>query len=141
MAEKPAYGGNMLLFSSPWNKVPSFRLFPATLECPFTEAIYDRIQRVLVVISKIPVKHLTTAPRLDDDGELKAPKKPKKNGKTYQEVRVILDSYQEYYIEDQKEIEAFLKAYAINHSTFKYKPLLEPVNPAEAAQPKMEVVK
>lgn len=126
---KSTIGNNMLLVTTIWNEHPSFKLIPATIECPYIEALYDRTQGVLAVISKIPKEILQMLPRLDEAGEMVASKKAKRNGKGYQEQRVTLNTVQEYYIDNFQEIESFIQRFAINASDVDYKSLLEVIKP------------
>lgn len=65
-------------------------------------------------------------PKLDDNGDLKTMKIGKRqNGKDYAESRVILDTYYEYYIEDQLEIKQFVNALAANADTFDFQKYME----------------
>lgn len=131
---KITYGANMLITTSIYNELPTVKLIPATADCPYTEAFVDRSVGWLVIISKIEKEMVTMLPRLDDNGELVASKKPKRNGKQYQEQRAIIHTFQEFYIMDQKEIESFIKAFAINLKGFDYKPFITRIVP-EAPSP------
>jgi len=121
---KPNYGNNMLLTSSLYKDVPTIKMIPATTECPYIEAFVDRFVGYLVVISKIEKEMATMLPRLDESGELIRSKRPKMNGKDYQEVRAIIHTFQEFYIMEPAEIENFIKAFAINADSFKYDDLI-----------------
>ena len=64
-------------------------------------------------------------PRLDDNGEpqrLKAPNM--QTGKTVKEHRVMLETFNEFYISDKSDIETFIELFAINATAFNYKELL-----------------
>lgn len=123
----------MMLISSEWRGVPSFKLIPILESCPFVEALYDRHESTLVVFSKIKKDHLTMLPRLNDDGEPVTAKKPKRNGAPYQEQRTNIQVFQEYYISGIIETEAFIKKFAENSDTYDFKSLLMPP-PAPVAQ-------
>ena len=47
------------------------------------------------------------------------------NGKEYAEERKTIETFYEYYIEETKEIEDFVKRVAINAKDFDIKPFLE----------------
>ena len=108
------YGKNMLLHTSYWGNADTFKLMPITMDCPFTEVIYDPGTTLLVVISKIKKENFQYVPKLDDDGETMKAKKPKQNGKAIREQRVLMPVLQEYYITDPVEQEAFIKQFAVN---------------------------
>lgn len=121
---KSNYGNNMLLTTSVYNDLPTVKLIPATLDCPYMEAFVDRKVGYMVVITKMEKEMATMLPRLDDAGELVRCKKPKMNGKDYNEQRAIIHTFQEFYIIEQDEIENFIKSFAINADTFKYADLI-----------------
>lgn len=118
---KTEYGSNMLLITSYWGNSETMKLIPLVDECPYTEVIYDPTTTLLVVISKIQKENLQMVPRLDDDGNSIQSKKPKANGKPMKETRTRLNTLQEYYIIERSEQEAFLKMFAINHTTYNSK--------------------
>jgi len=103
----------MMLITSSWGQKKTFKMIPATPDCIFNEAIFDPEQKVLAVISKDIKEKPMMMPRLNDRGDLIATKRA--NGEQgWQEQRVILDAYYEYYIEDMSDILLFIKMFAIN---------------------------
>lgn len=121
MAKTTNFGGNMILTTSNWGPYKTFKLMPATQDCPYVEAIFDPGSKILAVISKNFKQSYHMVPKLDDNGDqitLKIGKRP--NGKEYKEQRVMMDTHAEYYITDAEEIKAFVKTFGINISTNKY---------------------
>ena len=65
-------------------------------------------------------------PRIDDNGDPQYMKIGKRNnGKEVKEQRVTLDSFFEYYLIEKTDIEEFIKTYAVNSDTFKYKSYMD----------------
>lgn len=120
MSSKTNYGKNMKLHTSFWGDVDTFKLFPLTQECPYTEVVYDPRTTLLVVITKNPIHKYQMIEKLDDDGNPIVAKKPKLNGKAHKEQRVMLNSLQEHFITDREEQIEFVKEFAINSENFDF---------------------
>jgi hypothetical protein len=129
----PAYGKNMIAISGIYKDFPTLCLSPATIDCPYMEAFVDREVGWLVVITKIEKESLNMIPRLNEDGDPIPNKKPRRSGKNYQEQRISIRTFEEFYIRNPKEIEAFIKAYAVNLKGFEYKNLITRVQPEPAS--------
>lgn len=151
---------SMLLYSSNWGKVSTFRMMPVMLDCPFAECIYDPNSKNLVVISKVPTELFHMVEKLDDNGDAMPIKgKPRPNGKNFKEERRAIPSYQEYYIGEMNEILNFVASFATNASAFDVSPYMVPsdvksktesvietnpvteVKPPEIKTPVLDVVK
>lgn len=132
-------GKHMLLYTSEWNEVETFKMLPITESSPYMECIYDRHGAVLVVLSKIPVERPKLLPRLDDDGEIMHTKKSRPSGKHFKEQRFFIKTVQEFYIEKETEITDFIKRFAVNADTFSYEHLLGKIKPQAVEIPKLEV--
>ena len=105
-----------MIYAAKWNDKQTFRLMPINNDCIFNEAIFDPEQKVLAVISKDTKAKPMMMPRLNDRGDTIATKRA--NGEQWwQEQRVIMDAYYEYYIEDMSDIIAFIKMFAINDTS------------------------
>ena len=104
---------NMMIYAAKWNDKQTFRLMPINSDCIFNEAIFDPEQKVLAVISKDIKEKPMMMPRLNDRGDI-IPTKRANGEQGWQEQRVILDAYYEYYIEDMSDILLFVKMFAIN---------------------------
>jgi hypothetical protein len=118
---------SMMLVTSSWNQMKTFKMLPISLDCPYNECIYDIQTKVLAVIGKSSKESLHMLPKLTDQGDIQFLKIGKRaNGKEYAEERKMLDTFYEYYIEDAKEIEEFIKMFAVNDK-FDIKPFVEMV--------------
>jgi len=107
---------NMMIYAAKWNEKQTFRLMPINSDCIFNEAIFDPEQKVLAVISKDIKEKPMMMPRLNDRGDTIATKRA--NGEQWwQEQRVVIDAYYEYYIEDMSDILLFIKMFAINDTS------------------------
>lgn len=105
-----------MIYAAKWNDKQTFRLMPINEDCIFNEAIFDPEQKVLAVISKDIKEKPMMMPRLNDRGDIIATKRA--NGEQgWQEQRVIIDAYYEYYIEDMSDIIAFIKMFALNDTS------------------------
>ena len=103
---------NMMIYAAKWNDKQTFRLMPINEDCIFNEAIFDPEQKVLAVISKDVKEKPMMMPRLNDRGDIIATKRAS-GEQGWQEQRIIMDAYYEYYIEDMSDIIAFIKMFAI----------------------------
>lgn len=137
-----AVGANMLLVSSYWGENKSFKLIPATSECPYTEGMYDPTTNILVVIGKDKKSSLHMVAKLDESGDpIETKVKPRKNGKNYKEERKTIETFQEYYILEKPEQENFIRTFAINADSFDYgKYMVEKSDLITPPEPKIEVV-
>ena len=111
---------SMMLITTLWNGSPSFKMIPVNEECPYVEAIYDPKQKVLAIISKISKEQFHMLPRLDESGNMIPAKNPKEGQNPYKQQRVVIDTFQEYYIPSESEIKHFVDMFAVNHGTFDY---------------------
>lgn len=111
---------NMLLISSEWDKLPSFKMMPVNKECPYIECIYSPEQGgTLVIISKDCKESYHMLPKLDDNGDIVYPKVLNGPRNPKMERRLVA-TYKEYYITNKSEIIDFVKKFAINHSSFDF---------------------
>ena len=107
---------NMMIYAAKWNEKQTFRLMPINSDCIFNEAIFDPEQKVLAVISKDIKEKPMMMPRLNDRGDTIATKRAS-GEQWWQEQRVVMDAYYEYYIEDMSDILLFIKMFAINDTS------------------------
>jgi hypothetical protein len=131
----------MLLITSPWGGVKTFKLMPINKDCPFGEGIFDSEGKVLVMLSKEKKKSLQLLPKLDDNGDPVKSKTVRPNGKTVKEGRATVETFTEHYIIEPQEIKAFIKMFAINESTFEYAKYLNPADLLLPETPKIEIIK
>lgn len=118
-------GGNMLLIQSDWNEEKTFKLIPLSNECPYIEAIYDPSTKVLVMISRISMTKLHMLPKLDDNGDPAPLKAPRKNGRAVKEERKSIETFQEFYIDNNEAIDAIVDIFAVNKDKFDYKKFIK----------------
>lgn len=112
---------SMLLVTSTWGKSKTFKMIPATNDSVYNEAIYDPENKVLAIISKEKKESMHMLPKLNEWGDIVPMKVGKRNnGKEYAEERKVMETFYEYYIEDQNEIKEFVKIFAINADTFDF---------------------
>jgi hypothetical protein len=100
---------SMILVSSNWGPYKTFKLIPINTECPYVEAIFDPSSKILAIISKLSKPSYHMVPKLDDNGDqvtVKLGKRP--NGKEIKEQRVMMDTYQEYYVNDLEEVKTLM---------------------------------
>lgn len=113
---------NMLLITSAWGDSKTFKMIPVTEDCPYNEAIYDPKAKVLAIIGKEKKESFHMLPKLNEYGDITPMKIGKRgNGKDYAEERKSVETFYEYYIEEQSEIESFVTTFATNADTFDYK--------------------
>lgn len=111
---------DMFLITSSWKDGQTFKMIPATVDCPYVECIYDPSLKILAVISKDKKNTFHMMPRLNDAGDPEMRKSPSKDGKPFKEERKTIETYQEYYIEAESEIKNFVDLFALNANSFDY---------------------
>jgi hypothetical protein len=123
MSEK--IGANMMLVNSAFRNAKSFSLIPVSNDSPYVEALFDPSSSILAVISKVQKESFHMMPRIDENGEPLKLKSPNpQTGKVVKEQRVLINTFNEHYITDKKDIELFINLFAINASSFDYKSFL-----------------
>ena len=111
----------MLIVTGYWGEGKTFKMIPATDDCPFTEAMYDTNTGLLAVIGKIKKQVFHNVPKVDDNGDMVYVKTGKReNGKPYKEERRTIETFHEYYIIEEEEIIEFVKKFGVNAKTFDY---------------------
>ena len=131
---------SMMLFTSEWMGAKSFRLMPIQENCTFIEGLYDPRQQLLIMISKQKKESLHMLAKLNENGDaqkLKTARPP--NSKPFPEERKSIETYQEYYIGEKKEIENIIEMFAVNADTFGYKEFLEK-DITVPEQPKIQLI-
>ena len=111
---------SMILVTGTWGPTETFKLIPATKDCPYTECIYNHSAKTLAVIGINKKEAFHMMPRLDDNG---TPQKSKLGGKDKQQ-RVTLETFSEYYVMGTLEVEEFVKNVAVNADTYNYSTFL-----------------
>jgi len=129
---------SMMLITSSWGEKKTFRLMPIDLNCPFTEGIYDPDGKVLVMISKDKKESFHMLAKLDEQGDPLKLKRPRANMKPFPEERKTLETYQEHYISETKEIEQVISMFAVNKEDYDYKSIMNGLVTLEA--PKLNLI-
>jgi hypothetical protein len=115
---------SMMLISTPWQGVKSFKLIPINEECPYVECIYDPQQKVMAVIGKISKETFHMLPKLDSNGNMVPSKVAQEGTNPYKQERVMLDTFQEYYLSEMNEQIDLINMFAVNAGTFDYKSIM-----------------
>ena len=115
-----------MLVNSSFRGAKSFNLIPVSKEAPYIEAMFDPSSGMLACIGVNNKQSFHMVPRLNDDGQPMRLKVPNKTtGKTVKEQRVSQQTYSEYYVAEENDIENFINIFAINADTFDYKQFIE----------------
>ena len=119
----------MMLVESTWQDTKTFKMIPVSNDCPYVECIYDPSSKVLVLIGKTTKTSLHMLPKLDEYG------KAVSGNRGAKQERRSIDTFQEYYIEEEKDIKEIVKMFAVNASKFDIAKFLEkaPNKPSIAA--------
>jgi len=119
----------MMLVESTWQDTKTFKMIPVSNDCPYVECIFDPSSKVLVVIGKTTKTSLHMLPKLDEYG------KAISGNRGAKQERRSIDTFQEYYIEEEKDIKELVKMFAVNASKFDIAKFLEkaPNKPSIAA--------
>lgn len=116
---------SMILVQATWDGQQTFRMIPVTESCPYVECIMDPNTGVFVIISKITKTTMHMLPKLDDNGDPAPLKTARPNGRKVKEERRTIETFQEYYVEDNTAIEELITMFAINSATFNYKSFMK----------------
>lgn len=119
----------MMLVESTWQDTKTFKMIPVSNDCPYVECIYDPSSKVFVLIGKITKTSLHMLPKLDEYG------KAVSGNRGAKQERRSIDTFQEYYVENEKDIKELVKMFAVNASKFDVAKFLEkaPNKPSIAA--------
>ena len=102
----------MMLVESTWQDTKTFKMIPISNDCPYVECIFDPTSKVFVIISKVTKTSLHMLPKLDEYG------KAVSGNRGAKQERRSIDTFQEYYIEDTKDIKTIVEYFAINDTRF-----------------------
>jgi len=128
--KKPTNPKNYMLVESvfvdgPGDPVKNFIGIPMDADAPFLEIVFDPSKKILGIVSKTLKPQFHFMPKIDGNGFPKPnSNKALKEQYPMAQERLLIDTYHEYYIRTSKEIEAFLKMYAFNATTFDWKSFL-----------------
>jgi hypothetical protein len=109
-----------MLFTSTWKNSKTFKMVPATGDCPYVECIFDPQLKVLAVIGRNKKDQFHMIPKLDLNGDPEPRKNPRSADKMVKEERRTLETYQEYYLEERSDIEAFINHFAFNSDKYDF---------------------
>jgi hypothetical protein len=124
----------MMLITSSWGSSKTFKMMPASADCPYNEAIFDSDSKVLAVIGKEKKDSMHMLAKLNEWGDPVTMKIGKRvNGKDYAEERKTLEAFYEYYIEEKEEIIKFINSIATNAANFDYTKFMEAKNEAKTS--------
>jgi hypothetical protein len=135
---------NMMLITSTWKNGKTFKLIPTTADCPYVEAIYDTNMKVLAAIGAVKKDIFHMMPKLDPNGDPEMRKTAARDGSPIKQERRTIETFQEYYLEERADIEAFIKHFATNASTYDFSTYLDmvPVDEPEMQFPtELNIVK
>jgi len=118
---------SMILINSSWQGGKTFKMIPSSADCPYVECIYDPNLKVLAIVGNIKKDVFHMVAKLNDDGDEIMRKSPGRKGVPYKQERKLLETYQEYYLEERSDIEYFVKAVADNVDSFDYQMYLDMV--------------
>mgnify|MGYP003403385930 CR=1 FL=1 len=135
----------MLLVTVPYTPTEnSFRMIPATNDCPYVDVVYWKDKKVLEITSTIKKSEYAMFPKLDDNGDVEMRKSTKttEDGQkiTHKQERRIAEVNTKYYIINKDEIDAFVAQVAVNSDTVDYKQYLNDTNLVKGNAP-MEIIK
>lgn len=115
-----------MLVNATWNNTKTFKMIPVDQSSPYNEAIFDKEQHTLALVGKEKKETLHMLPKLDERGDVKTIKVGRReSGKPYEEQRVSVETFYEYFLEDRSDIESFIKHFGKNADTFDYTTHLE----------------
>jgi len=113
--------GNIMLIKSSFQQeqmekaVDNFSGVPMSTDSPFVEIIWDPVRYTLAIISKIKKESFHFLPKLNGSG-IPLPNNNKQSAAQvpYQQERVLIETFHEYFIEDLDDVKKFLTVYAYN---------------------------
>jgi len=111
----------MMLITSSWGNRKTFKMIPIATDSVYNEAIFDLDSKVLALISKEKKESMHMVAKLNEFGDVSRLKIGKRdNGKDYSEERKTLETFYEYYVETETEIQEFIDLVAVNAESFNY---------------------
>lgn len=112
---------DILLIKSPFQQeqmdkpVSSFTGIPMSSSSPFVEVVWDPVRKTLAIISKIKKESFHFLPKLSGGGApLPNNDKSSQAMMPYQQERILIETFHEYFISEKEDIISFLETYAIN---------------------------
>lgn len=125
--KKPTYANNNIMFVSSVlideqtsQPQENFVGIPLNESSPFVEIIFDPKKQILGIVSKIKKESFHWVTRVDADGMPIATKnKSLAASQPFQQQRVQLETYHEYYIRDKETIVNFIDMHMCNNFDYK----------------------
>ena len=116
----------MILYKSGWgtdtNFYPTFKMLPASNDCPFNEALYDPSSKILAIVAKEKKQGYRMIPKINDKGK---PVITVERGTQIEvQERKLMETFYEYYLEDIDDIKNFVEKFATNSKEFDWKSFL-----------------
>lgn len=107
----------MIKITSGFGNKPTFKLIPISSDCPYLEAVFNPITKMLSVVSIVKYEGFQFLFKIDDSGN-KIPLPGKQQDKNqpvlYKQERLRVDHFYEYTIAERKEIEEFVEIFTEN---------------------------
>jgi len=116
----------MLLVTVPYTPTEnSFRMIPATKDCPYVDVVYWKDKKVLEITSIIKRSEYAMFAKVNENGDPELRKSPKEDPTTGEKMvvkqeRKLAEQLQNYFILDQAEIIAFVQSFAVNADKVDY---------------------
>ena len=116
----------MLLITAPWSpEANTFRMIPATPECPYLDVVYNRDKKALEITSTFKRNEYAMFAKVDDNGDVekrKTAKMDEESGQaiTHKQERRMAEILQKQFILEQAEIIAFVQSFAVNADRVDY---------------------
>jgi hypothetical protein len=117
----------MMIVHSEWAGQETFSLIPVTENCPYVECIFDARNKVLVVFNKVKKNTYHMVNKLDDSGNPVKLKVAVKDGPEYKQERRAMETFQEYYITNKKDIKKLVEMMAVNAHEFDVDSFVSPI--------------
>jgi hypothetical protein len=108
---------SMLLYSSDWEGIPTFRLMPITSDCPYLEMIFMPRHQGLGIMNRQAKQMFKFIDKVDDKGNIVM---IKGTNQPAQERKLVNVEY-EYFIINKEEIANIIELFATNVDSFDYK--------------------
>ena len=110
----------MLLVTAPWSQDEvTFRMIPASLECPYIDVVYNKDKSALEIVSAFKRNEYGMFAKVDENGDVEKRKHPNEQ-KVFKQERRVTEILQKYFILEQSEIINFVQTFAINADKIDY---------------------